>query len=95
MDVDATREKIDGKTGDGSVRKGHATTGEDGVSRAPDDRLTFKAASGLLRSKFSVDWAGIAGLLDLLACPAKAWGKARCAKGSARVLWPASVIGRE
>jgi hypothetical protein len=86
MDIDAARQKMDGKTGDGSVRKEHATTGADGVSRALDDRLAFKAASGCYNRIFCGTGPGVAGVAGLLACAAKAWGKARSDKYGARAM---------
>jgi hypothetical protein len=80
------------------MRKEHATTGE-GVSRARDDRLAFKAGIqgrlGAVTIEFSVTGPGVAGLLALLACAAKSMGKGEKRTSSARVLWSASVIGRE
>jgi hypothetical protein len=86
MDIDAARQKNDGKTGDGSVRKEHATAGADGVSRALDDRLAFKAASGCYNRIFCGTGPGVAGVAGLLACAAKAWGKARSDKYGARAM---------
>lgn len=83
MDIDAARQKNDGKTGDGSVRK---DTGADGVSRALDDRLAFKAASGCYNRIFCGTGPGVAGVAGLLACAAKAWGKARSDKYGARAM---------
>jgi hypothetical protein len=57
------------------VRKEHATTAEDGVSRAPDDRLLFKAASGCYDRIFCGTGPGVAGLLACLLVAAKGMGE--------------------
>jgi hypothetical protein len=76
------------------VRKEHATTRGDGVSRALDDRLAFKAASGCYNRIFCGTGPGVAGLLACLLVQQKHGGR-REATSTARVLWPASLIGRE
>lgn len=68
------------------MRKEHATTADDGVSRAPDDRLPFKAASGCYDRIFCGTGPGVAGLLACLLVAAKAWGRARNDKFGARAM---------
>jgi hypothetical protein len=76
MDVDAAREKNEGKQDKAMCGKEHATTREDWVSRARDDRLAFKARLGAVTIEFFCGRG-----LALLACLcSKAWGKARSDK---------------
>jgi hypothetical protein len=58
--------KMMGKQEMAVCEKEHATAAQDGVSRAPDDRLAFKAASGCYDRIFCGTGPGVAGLL--LAC---------------------------
>jgi hypothetical protein len=76
MDVDGARQKNDGENRWQCAKRNMRPRDKMGVSRAPDDRLAFKAASGCYDRIFCGTGPGVAGLLACLLVQPKAWGKA-------------------